>query len=175
MIKNMEKNSAILKEFYDRISSENKIFYEKLANHAISLGYNPTRDKTKLISVSFRNNRNKYTIMKFAEERKDEFVWKFKFAANKNYTKIFDESIKQYDEMLRRLYSERCNLKNVTCLGCGKCNNQKKLFYTIEYDDGRRYTVCGGVAFVLINQISKEIVDEAGKMMQIQHEKIIEE
>ena len=43
----------------------------------------------------------------------------------------------------------------------------------IKYDDGSIYTVCGTVAFVYVNQISKEIVDEAGKMMRIQHEKLI--
>ena len=48
-------------------------------------------------------------------------------------------------------------------------------FYTIKYDDGRKYTVCGTVAFVYINQISKAIVDEAGKMIQIQHRKLLEE
>jgi len=110
--------------------------------------------------------------MKFSEDTKDGF--KFKFSANKNYSKIFDESIKRYDQYLRGLYSEKYNLKNVTCFGCKKCSNVKKLFYTIRYDDGRKYTVCGTVAFVYINQISKEIVDEAGKMIQIQHEKIVE-
>jgi hypothetical protein len=35
--------------------------------------------------------------------------------------------------------------------------------------------VCGNVTFTHINQISKEIVEEAGRMIQIQHEKTIEE
>jgi hypothetical protein len=76
---------------------------------------------------------------------------------------------------LRCLYSEKYNLKNVICMSCKKCCNEKKLFYTIEYDDGRKYKVCGTVAFVQIRQISKEIVDEAGKMIQIQHKKLIVE
>jgi len=82
--------------------------------------------------------------------------------------------IVQADEYLRNLYSEKCNLKNVTCLGCVKCCNEKKLFYIIKYEDGREYTVCGTVAFVQINTISKEIVEEAGNMMKIQHETLIE-
>jgi len=169
----MEKYNAILKEYLDIVPPENKKLFEELANTAIIAGYTPTRNKTKIISISFRNNKTKFTIMKFSEDTKDGF--KFKFAANKNYSKIFDESIKQYDQYLRGLYSEKYNLKNVTCFGCKKCSNEKKLFYTINYDDGRKYTVCGTVAFVQINQISKEIVDEAGKMIQIQHKKIIEE
>jgi hypothetical protein len=170
---NMEKYNAVLKEYLDIVSPENKNLYEELANMAIIAGYAPTRDKTGIISISFRNNKAKFTIMKFSEDTKDGF--KFKFAANKNYSKIFDESIKQYDRYLRDLYSEKYNLKNVTCFGCKKCSNEKKLFYTIIYDDDRKYTVCGTVAFVHIKQISKEIVDEAGKMIQIQHKKIIGE
>jgi len=170
--KSIEKYNAVLKEYLDIVPPENKNLFEELAKVAIIAGYTPTRDKTKIISISFRNNKAKFTIMKFSEDTKDGF--KFKFAANKNYSKIFDESIKQYDQYLRDLYSEKYNLKNVTCFGCKKCSNEKKLFYTIKYDDGRKYTVCGTVAFVYINQISKEIVDEAGKMIQIQH-KIIEE
>jgi len=169
----MEKYNVVLKEYLDIAPLENKSLYEELANTAIIAGYTPTRDKTGIISISFRNNKAKFTVMKFSADTKDGF--KFKFAANKNYSKIFDESIKRYDQYLRGLYSEKYNLKDVTCFGCKKCNNAKKLFYTIEYDDGRKYTVCGTVAFVYINQISKEIVDEAGKMMQIQHEKLIEE
>jgi len=174
MDKNMEKYNTTLKEYLDIVSVENKSLYEELANMAIILGYVPTRDKTKGISISFRNNKTKFTIMKFAEEGKNGYFWRFKFAACKNYSKIFDESIKNYDEYLRNLYSEKCKLKNVTCLGCVKCCNEKKLFYKIKYNDGRKYTVCGTVAFVQINKISKEIVEEAGNMMKIQHEKLIE-
>jgi hypothetical protein len=168
----MEKYNAILKEYLDIVPPENKSLYEELANMAIIAGYTPKRDKTGMISISFRNNKTKFTIMKFSEDTKDGF--KFKFAANKNYSKIFDESIKRYDRYLRGLYSEKYKLKNVTCFGCKKCSNEKKLFYTIKYDDGGKYTVCGTVAFVYINQISKEIVNEAGKMIQIQHKKIME-
>jgi len=174
MDKKMEKYNTILKEYLDIVSSEDKSLYEELANKAIILGYVPTRDKIKGISISFRNNKTKFTIMKFAEEGENGYFWRFKFAACKSYSKIFDESIKKYDEYLRNLYSEKCNLKNVTCLKCAKCCNEKKLFYIIKYEDGRKYTVCGTVAFVQINKISKEIVEEAGNMMKIQHEKLIE-
>jgi len=170
----MEKYNAALKEYLDIVSPENKNLFEELANTAIIAGYNPTRDKTKIISISFRNNKAKFTIMKFAEEGKNGYFWRFKFAACKSYSKIFDESVKKYDEYLRNLYSEKYNLKNVTCMGCAKCCNEKKLFYTIKYEDGREYTVCGTVAFVQINNISKEIVEEAGNMMKMQHEILIE-
>ena len=173
MDKKMEKYNVILKVYYDIVSSKNKNLYEELANMAISLGYVPSRDKTKTISISFRNNKNKFTIMKFAEDTINGF--KFKFAANKDYSKIFDDSVKIYDEWLRNLYTEKYNLKNITCMGCVNCVNKKKLFYVNKYDDNKIYTVCGGITFVQINQISKEIVEEAGRMMQIQHEKLSEE
>ena len=167
----MEKYNVILKEFYDRIPLSDKIFYEELANSAISLGYIPKRDKTKCISISFKNGKNKFTIMKFAEEKKDEFIWKFKFAANTNYSNIFDESIKQYDKVVRQSLTETYNIKNnITCFGCAKCVNVGKLFYTINYD-GKKIKVCGNI-FIHINQISKDIVEEAGKMMEIQHKEI---
>ena len=172
MAKNMDKYNAILKEFFDIIPIENKNLYEELANMAIILGYVPVRDKTKSISISFRNSKAKFTIMKFADEMKNGF--RLKFAANKHYSKIFDESIKKYDEWLRKLYTEKYNLKNITCMGCVNCVNKKKLFYDIKYDDGREYKVCGGITFVDINKISEKIVNEAGKIMEIQHKKIIE-
>lgn len=172
MYKNLEKYNAVLKQYLDIVPPENKKHYEELANLAIATGYVPARDKTGIMSISFRNNKTKFTIMKFSEDTKNGF--KFKFAANVNYSKIFDENIKQYDEYLKGIFSERCNLKNVTCLKCAKCGNKKKLFYIIKYDDGRKFTVCGTVSFVHIKQISKKIVEEAGKMMKIQHEKLIE-
>jgi len=173
MEKNIEKYNTILKEYYDKISLENKILYEELANKAINLGFVPSRDKTKQISISFRNNKIKYTIMKFAEEPKDVFIWKFKFAANDNYSNIFDESAKNLDEGIRNNMA-KYGFKNVTCFGCAKCVNEKKLFYSIEYEDGRKYKLCGDVTFVHINKISKNIVEEAGNMMQIQIKKIME-
>ena len=167
------KNYDFLNEYYCKVSSDDAILYNELSNKAIDLGYTPTRDKTKCISVSFRNNKTKFTIMKFAEERTNEFIWKFKFAANKNYSKIFDECIKQCDEGIRHSMV-KYGFKNVTCFGCAKCVNEKKLFYSIEYNDGRKYKVCGNI-FIHINEISKEIVEEAGEMMKVQHGKLIEE
>jgi hypothetical protein len=176
MVNNMEKYNAVLKEYYDKIPFENRILYDELAKRAIDIGYVPIGDKTKSISISFRNNKTKYKIMKFAEERKDEYIWKFKFSANKNYSNIFEESIKYYNKELRDKYSEKYNFKeNITCFGCRKCINSKKLFYKIEYDAGKKYAVRGSVSFVHINQISKEIVEEAGKMMKIEHERLCEE
>ena len=55
MSKNNEKYNEILKEFYEKIPFENRSHYEELASKAIALGYYPIRDKTKCLSISFRN------------------------------------------------------------------------------------------------------------------------
>jgi hypothetical protein len=158
----MKNASEILNEFYKKLSAENKILYEDLANKAIELGYVPSRDKTKSLSFSFRNNKTKFTIMKFAEIRKDEYGWKFKFSANKSYSNIFDESLK--------FQMEKNNFEFAKCFGCKKCVNPKKLNYKIEYDNGKNYWICGLVFFIEIKTLTKEMLEEAGKMMQVQQE-----
>jgi hypothetical protein len=158
----MKSASEILNEFYEKLSAEDKTLYEDLANKAIALGYVPSRDKTKSLSFSFRNNKSKFTIMKFAEIRKNEYGWKFKFSANKNYSNIFDESLKSQ--------MEESNFEFAKCFGCRKCVNPKKLNYNIEYDNGKHYWICGLVFFIEIKTLTKEVVEEAGRMIRIQHE-----
>ena len=108
---NMEKYNTVLKEYLGLVSQENKNFYEELAKKAIALGYVPTRDKTKCISISFRNNKSKYTIMKFAEETLNGF--QFKFSANKDYSKIFEESIIEHNKVIRKKYAEKYKFKKM--------------------------------------------------------------
>jgi hypothetical protein len=161
--RNKMKNPAeTLNEFYEKLSAEEKSLYQDLANKAIELGYVPSRDKTKSLSISFRNNKTKFTIMKFAEIRKDEYGWRFKFSVSKSYSNIFDESLKSQ--------MEESNFEFAKCFGCRICVNPKKLSYNIEYDDGRKYWICGLVFFIEIKILTKEIVEEAEKMMHIQHE-----
>ncbi|ULQ58637.1 hypothetical protein K7I13_08690 [Brucepastera parasyntrophica] len=95
----------------------------------------------------------------------DGICWKLKFYANKEYSGIYDKSIKDV--------IERFNYKYVGCYGCGKCKKEKA-GYNIEYDDGRKYFRCG-FELIPIKTISKDIVEEAVKMMEIQDRKFIEE
>ena len=170
-----EKYNEILNEFYEKIPIENRSHYEELASKAIALGYYPIRDKTKCLSISFRNNKLKYTIMKFAEERKNEYLWKLKFSATKNYSKVFNDYVNQCIDGYINSFSEKYGFKNnVFCFGCIRCGNIKKLWYSIEYEDGKKSTLCGHNPLIHIEEISKEIVEEAGEMMQVQHEKLIE-
>jgi hypothetical protein len=158
----LKNPTEILNEFYEKLSAEDKVLYEDLANKAIELGYVPSRDKTKSLSFFFRNNKSKFTIMKFAEIRKDEYGWRFKFSANKSYSKIFDESLKSQ--------MKESDFKFAKCFGCRTCVNPKKLNYNIEYDNGKKYWICGLVFFIEIKTLTKEMVEEAGRMMRVQHE-----
>jgi hypothetical protein len=169
----MEKNLKdydFLNEFYNGILAEEKELYKTLANKAIELGYNPKRVKTRALSISFSNLKTKKTLLKFYHDWKnkngeDKYFWSLKFYANKKYSKTFDTHIKEI--------IEKFNYKYVGCYGCGKCKNVK-LGYIIKYEDGRNYFRCG-YELIPIKINSKDIVDEAIKMMEVQHEEFIKE
>jgi hypothetical protein len=149
----------ILKEFYDHVSEEEKTLYENLAKKAIELGYFPKREKTKNVTISFSNRKTKKTLLKYSVNSKRIYGWRLKFYANKEYSKIFDQSIKEE--------IERFNFKYVGCYGCGKCKKEK-LGYNIKYEDGTKYFRCGG-ELIPVKIISDDVVKEAVKMMDIQH------
>jgi hypothetical protein len=157
-------NESVLLEFYKNLENDKVAEYKRLSNEAIKLGYNPKRDKTKTLSISFSNSKTKKTLLKYAEE-KWSFFWKLKFYACNNYSEIFDRSIKDI--------IERFDFKYVGCYGCGKCKNEK-LGYKVNYMDGRQYFRCG-FELIPIRKISSSIVDEAIRMMNDQHKAFIEE
>jgi hypothetical protein len=170
MVKNnVEKSIGILKEFYDKVPSEDLNLYEELANKAISLGYMPKMENKKYgFSISMTNRKLKNTIVMFYFGKKGVY-WKLKFHSNKNHTNIFDNILKNAFEKFKYLYN------NGTCIDtkCGRCKGEKH-GYNIEYNDGKKYFLCG-FYLIPIYTISREIVDEAVKMMEIQHKGFLEE
>ena len=108
------------------------------------------------------NKKSRNTIIMFYFG-KEGIYWKLKFYSNKSYSNIFDEILKNTFEKFKYLYN------NGTCIDikCGRCKGEKYR-YNIEYSDGRKYFLCG-FYLIPIYKISKEIVDEAIKMMEIQH------
>ncbi|GHT98854.1 hypothetical protein FACS1894142_5710 [Spirochaetia bacterium] len=167
----MEKND-ILNEFYNKISSEEINLYKELAETAIKLGYMPKKDKQKNLSIAFSKNKVKKTILKFYggdDNGKGKSAkgtcFKLKFYANKGYSEVFDKSIKKEIEIF--------NYKYVGCYGCGRCKKDK-LGYNIEYEDGRKYFRCG-FELIPIETISKDIVNETTKMMEIQDKAFFKE
>jgi hypothetical protein len=166
------KNDDILKEFYNKISSEDINLYKELAESAIKLGYMPKKDKQKNLSIAFSKNKVKKTILKFYggdDNGKGKSAkgscFKLKFYANKSYSIIFDKSIKKVIEQF--------DYKYVGCYGCGRCKKEK-LGYTVQYEDGRKYFRCG-FELIPIETISKEIVGEVIEMMKIQDKAFMEE
>ena len=119
----------------------------------------PKRKKQKNLTISFSNRKTKKTLLKYSINSKKIHNWRLKFYANKEYSKVFDQSIKEE--------IERFNFKYVGCYGCGKCKKEK-LGYNVIYEDGKKYFRCG-FELIPVNAISDDIVKEAVKMMDIQH------
>jgi hypothetical protein len=149
------KNNDVLKEFYDKISLEDIDLYKKLAETAMKLGYTPKKDKQKNLSIAFSKNKVKKTILKFYggdDNGKGKTAkgtcFKLKFYANKNYSDVFDKSIKKVIEQF--------DFKYVGCYGCGRCKKEK-LGYNVEYTDGRKYFRCG-FELIPIEIISKKLL-----------------
>lgn len=59
-----EKQTKVMDELFSCIGSDYHEIYMDLTEYAISLGYNPIRNKTHDITIDFRKNKIKKTIMK---------------------------------------------------------------------------------------------------------------
>jgi hypothetical protein len=124
------------------------------------------------LSILFSKNKVKKTILKFYggdENGKGKNAkgtcFKLKLYANKKYLNTFDKSIKKGIEQFY--------FKYVGCYGCGRCKKEK-LGYNVQYEDGRKYFRCG-FELIPIETVSKGIVKEAVKMMELQNEAFIKE
>jgi hypothetical protein len=152
---------------FQRCPSEETELYKTLIKKAIELGYTPKKEnKSNGVMISLNNRKMKNTII-MLYSGKDGVFWKFKFYANKNYTKTIDEILKQTFEKFKYLYNDG------SCIDgrCGRCKGEKR-GYNIEYDDGRKYFLCG-FYLIPIRIISKDLVKEAVKMMETQHKAFI--
>jgi hypothetical protein len=159
----MEKDD-ILNEFYKKTSSEETYLYKTLVEKAIKLRYTPKREKkSNGFMISLNNKKMKNAII-MLYSGKDGVFWKFKF-----YSKKYDEILKQTFEKFKYLYN------NGICIDkrCGRCKRERR-GYNIEYDDGRKYFLCG-FYLIPIRIITKDLVEEAVKMMETQHKAFYEE
>ncbi|GKU25228.1 hypothetical protein [Clostridium folliculivorans] len=59
-----EKHRSILNELLSTIDLKYSGVFLQLAEYAISLGYNPVRNKTSDITIDFRKNKFKRSILK---------------------------------------------------------------------------------------------------------------
>lgn len=149
-------NDLVL-EFLENVPENNKTSYQEMAEKAIMLGYKPKRDKTKSLCVSFISSKYKTTLLRFVIEKGPSF--RLKFYATKDYSEIFDKSIKWI--------IEKFNYKYVGCYGCGRCKKNTPEGYSVVYDDGRKYFRCG-FELIEIRDLNNNIKDEVLKLMENQ-------
>jgi hypothetical protein len=146
-----------LDEFYNLLPEDKVELFKEMAEKAIQLGYKPKREKTKHLSISFSSNKYRTTILKYVYE-KNRPTYRLKFFASKNYSAIFDRSIKET--------IEKFNFKYTGCYGCEKCIGGKE-GYDVNYEDGRRYFRCG-FELIEIVDLNKQIKEEVIELLELQ-------
>jgi ferredoxin-like protein FixX len=148
-----------LNDFFNSLNDEDRIIYFKIANFAYELGYKAKRAKTKDINYVFTSSKIKRHLLKFSfKDGKPNL--KMKFYASKNYSNIFNNSVRDV--------IEEFNFKYTGCYKCGKCKVTPS-GYIYEYPDGKRYFRCGS-ELIELPSIDESIVPEILSLLKTQHE-----
>jgi len=149
--------TAFLDEFYNLLPADQVGLYREMADEAARLGFKPTREKTKHLSISFFSNKHRVAILRFAYDRKrPEF--RLKFFASKTYSPVFDLSIKRV--------LEQYHFKYTGCYGCGRCDGKEE-GYQVRYEDGREYFRCGS-ELIEIADLNEQIKGEVIELLRVQ-------
>jgi hypothetical protein len=150
---------AVLNNFLNDLNNEDKKIYSEIANFAYELGYKAKRAKTKDINYVFTSSRTKKHLLKFSYvDGKPQL--KMKFYASHDYSKIFQDSVKEV--------IEEFNFKYTGCYKCGKCEGAP-IGYIYEYPDGKKYFRCGS-ELICLSMITEEHVPEILSLLKTQHE-----
>lgn len=138
-----EKYTAILDELFSKIDNNYSAMFQELAEYAINLGYNPIRNKTHDVTIDFRKNKIKKSIMKMevSEQKHDGYAYcernipglRLRFFAAKDYSDIFQRGIQRVIEGFDGKYTG--------CYGCGRCDGSEG--YTYIYPNGKQVFRCG--------------------------------
>jgi ferredoxin-like protein FixX len=148
-----------LNDFFNSLNDEDRKMYSKIANFAYELGYKAKRAKTKDINYVFTSSKIKKHLLKFSfKDGKPNL--KIKFYASKNYSNIFNDSVREV--------IEEFNFKYTGCYKCGKCK-VTPTGYIYEYPDGKRYFRCGS-ELIELPSIDESIVPEILRLLKTQHE-----
>lgn len=110
-----EKQKAIMDELYSCIDNNYREMLVDLVEYTVSLGYHPVRNKTSDITIDFRKNKIKKTIMKLEakEQKHDGHLYgernvpglRLRFFAAKQYSAIFKHGIQRVIEAVwRKIY-----------------------------------------------------------------------
>lgn len=161
------KQSIVLEELLTTMDENYKSLFLELAEYAISLGYNPVRNKTQDVTIDFRNNKTKSTIMKVEvkEQKHDGYQYgerkipglRLRFFASNEYSDIFKFGIKRVIENFDGKYTG--------CYGCGRCDGTQG--YTYVYPDNRTVFRCGS-ELISIFDFSHNNVPEIKQLMKTQ-------
>lgn len=152
----------ILDEFYLVTDSSDKDLFIEIEKHLASLGYKPSRAKTKDINIVFKNRDTKEHLAKYTIE-KGKAVLKLKFYSSKSYSALFNEAI--------RITIEEYEFRYTGCYGCGKCKESLE-GYQYEYSDGRKYFRCGK-ELIALPDVKLENLDEIIQLITTQHEYLL--
>jgi hypothetical protein len=165
-----DKQQSLIKDFLVCVDQKYHELYLELANFAISLGYTPVRNKTQDLSIDFRKNKTRKTIMKIEEkeQKHDGYHYgernvpglRLKFFASKEYSDIFRKGIQRVIEGFDGKYTG--------CYGCGRCTGNPQ-GYTYIYPDGRRVFRCGS-ELISVFDFTPEHIQEMKKLLKEQDE-----
>lgn len=155
-----DKQKSVLDELFLHMNDMNyKAIFLELAEYAISLGYNPVRNKTSDITIDFRKNKIKKTIMKMEakEQKHDGFNYgerdipglRLRFFAVADYSDIFKRGIQRVIEDFNGRYTG--------CYGCGRCDGMDG--YTFVYPDGRQVYRCASELISIFDFEEKDILE----------------
>ena len=164
-----QRQTALLDELLAQVNPAYRDMLRDVAELAASLGYTPTRCKTKDMSVDFRNAKQKRTILKLEahEQRHDDIAFgerdvpglRLKFYASAAYSEVFQNAVKRVIEGFGGKYTG--------CYGCGRCTG-KKQGYIYTYPDGRKVFRCGGELLSVFGY--EEHIDEVKRLLRRQAE-----
>lgn len=164
-----DKQRAVTEQLLSQLDDSYRTIFAELAEYAVSLGYNPVRNKTQDVTIDFRNNRVKKTIMKFEvrEQKHDGYKYgernhpglRLRFYASSDYSELFRHGIRNVIEEFEGRYTG--------CYGCGRCDGTEG--YTYLYPDGRQVYRCGS-ELISIFDFSKDNIPEIKKLLSQQAE-----
>jgi hypothetical protein len=162
-----DKYTAILNDLLLSMNDKYKSMFLELAEYATNLGYNPVRNKTQDVTIDFRKNKIKKTIMKMEVHEQKHNGYKYgernvpglrlRFFASKEYSDIFKNGIKHVIEEYDGKYTG--------CYGCGRCDRTEGYIYI--YPDGRQVYRCGS-ELISIFDFTEQDIPEIKKLMKSQ-------
>jgi hypothetical protein len=162
-----EKHEIILEELFSTVDEKYAAMFRELAEYAVSLGYNPIRNKTSDITIDFQKNRIKKKIMKMEahEQKHDGYKYgerdipglRLRFFAANEYSDIFKHGIQRVIEEFGGKYTG--------CYGCGRCDGTEG--YTFVYPDGRQVFRCGS-ELISVFDFGEKDIPEIKNLMKVQ-------